>query len=119
MSGFGLCFMQDETQILTKESLTAPPKAVTETKVETTTTTTGQPVAPDESSVWGASGRFWITFILAMGLPILPIFYLVVIVAGVQVDAAVFKDVFFAYIGVASVAVGTYLGQKSTRGSGG
>jgi hypothetical protein len=102
-------FMQDETQIIEKE-----PKQVVETQTTTTSTVVGQPpLPPDESHVWGASGRFWIAFMLGLGLILLPVLYLAVIVVGYTVDAAVFKDIFFAYIGVAAVAVGTYVGQKA------
>lgn len=112
--------MDDQTTITTKDELKptdqgptpppATPKQVTQTETKISSTSVG-PEKPNESLIHGISGRFWITLILAIGLIILPMSYLLVITCGFSVDASVFMGIFTAYIGVASVAVGTYLGQ--------
>lgn len=100
--------MQDETQFIEK------PKSSVETQTETTTTSTtvGKP-PPDESMVWGASGRFWITFILAIGIVLLPTLWLAAALFGVTIDATMFLGIFTAYVGTAGTITGAYIGQKT------
>lgn len=100
--------MTDETQFTEK------PKTTVETQTTTTSRSIGKTTPPDESQVWGASGRFWITFMLAIGVPLLPILWLVSAICGVTIDATMFLGIFTAYIGTAGTIIGAYIGQKTS-----
>lgn len=105
--------MQDETTFTPKPE---PPKKPTETvSTETTTTSTVTGPKKDETMLLGASGRFWITFVMAFGLLELPTLYLLVVIFGRTVDATIFLGIFTAYIGVAGMGIGTYLGQNKPK----
>lgn len=100
-------FMQDETQIIERQ-----PKAVTETQTTTTSKTVGQkPSPPDESMLAGASGRFWIVMMLVAGLVALVI---INSLTGRTPEA----NLLAGYIGVATMAIGVYMGQKAKSNGG-
>lgn len=100
--------MEDNTTFIEKPKDDA--KQVVETKVTSTSSHTGRPRR--DGNIGGMSGRFWITLLLGFGLLALPVLYLISIMTGKTIDAATFLGVFTAYIGVAGMAVGTYLGQN-------
>lgn len=106
----------DETEFIEKPKPVAPAATKTETETQTSTTSTSTVAGSGnikEPSTWlGMSGRFWITFLLIAGLIELPTLYLIVVIYGFTVDATIFMGIFTAYIGVAGMAVGTYLGQN-------
>ena len=110
--------IQDETQ---------PPFPEKPKEVSTTTTTVetkiiGKP-RPEESTFLGASGRFWITLVLCVGLILigtigaLGAMGIVAPRGGATQDVPAFVNIFTAYIGVAGIAIGTYLGQKTQSSS--
>lgn len=104
--------MEDETQIHTKEELTPKsPSSSTETETKTLKTVieTGKPKS-DESMIMGASGRFWITFVLAIGLLMMPVTFIFS-----NIEAQLFLGIYTSYIGVAGMAIGTYLGQNKPK----
>jgi len=63
----------------------------------------------------GASGRFWIVLILTVGAVLIPILYMVALIFGRTIDPTVFLSIYGAYLGVAAIGIGTYLGGEKQK----
>lgn len=84
---------------------------MTETHSTTTSKTVGRQASPlDESMIAGASGRFWIVMLLVAGLVALVI---INAITGKAPEA----NLLAGYIGVATMAIGVYMGQQKQKGS--